>query len=251
MPSYVDLVRPLRLPADLVGVANGRLPAGLLRPCRAGDVAHHFASRAHDAMFAAAYGDGIDLSVTDGYRSYEAQAELFESRYSRWGFGGGCKTCPGYKRMCKKHAGLATAACPGTSNHGWGLAFDQYAVTQADRLSWLENHAWEFGFGWELVPEEPWHVRYCTAEAIPAAVLEYEKQQQQPAPEPLMFGKDDPMVIVDLSNRTRRVLVEGGWCFAVNGGAITLDPSTPVAYVSTERLDKIIGVHTFVGTYHG
>ena len=28
----------------------------------------------------------------------------------------------------------------------------------------------DFGFSWEVVPEEPWHIRYVAGDAVPAAV---------------------------------------------------------------------------------
>jgi len=31
----------------------------------------------------------------------------------------------------------------------------------------------DFGFSWEVVPEEPWHLRYVCGDDVPAAVLEF------------------------------------------------------------------------------
>jgi hypothetical protein len=32
------------------------------------------------------------------------------------------------------------------------------------------KNALDFGFSWEVVPEEPWHLRYTAGDNVPAAV---------------------------------------------------------------------------------
>lgn len=82
---------------------NGRLPESSLRRLTAPGTTHHRAAPAAaagmSALVIAAARQGIRIGVTDSYRSYDQQVEL--------------------KR---RKPGLA--ARPGTSNHGWGLAFD-------------------------------------------------------------------------------------------------------------------------------
>lgn len=189
-------VAPVVMPADLAGQSNGKLPDSLLVTVEGGGRLHHLCARAWNALVADAWASvGLPLTYTYGgtYRSYAQQETLFRSRYDPAGTGGGCKTWDGV-RWCKKSSKLATAAVPGTSNHGWGLAIDSAwdkdlsdglgpddaaGITSHPGWSWLLANAERFGFSWEL-QSEPWHLRYVTGDAVPAAVLAYE----QPAPPP-------------------------------------------------------------------
>ncbi len=87
---------------------------------------------------------GVDIGLTDSYRSYTAQV-----------------TCAATKG--------ALCATPGTSNHGWGTAVDlagplsRFGTAEHD---WLLEHA--RAYGWDLPPwarptgakPEPWHWEY-------------------------------------------------------------------------------------------
>lgn len=186
------------MPADLAGKANGQLPGSLLTVVHGGGKLHHLAARAWTALVAAAWSEvGLPLTFTFGgtYRSYASQEALFRSRYDPAGTGGGCKTWNGV-RWCKKSPNLATAAVPGTSNHGWGLAIDTAwdrdltdgvgpddatGITSHPGWSWLLANAARFGFSWEL-QSEPWHLRYVTGDQIPAAVLAFENPNPPPPP---------------------------------------------------------------------
>ena len=72
------------------------------------------------------------------------------------------------------------------------------------RLSWLEAYALAFGWSWELVPEEPWHLHYYTGDAIPQAVLDYEQEQG-------MTSLDDTVRMSDGITRTYHKLIEDLW----------------------------------------
>jgi hypothetical protein len=144
------------------------------------------AARAWRALCAAAAAAGHVLKATsygDSYRWYDLQYEIFHKRYSTSPVDGyiATRTCGGV--LYYQRPGTAMAACPGTSNHGWGLAvdtgeeIDHDAGTEsldAETLAWLVVNARRFGFWWE-VQSEPWHIRYCTGDAIPAAVLAFEQ----------------------------------------------------------------------------
>ena len=77
----------------------------------------------------------------------------------------------------------ATAAVPGTSNHGWGLALDlavfisatappgYLAATRA--WPWVLANAAKYGLSWEA-QSETWHVRYYAGDSIPQAVIDFE-----------------------------------------------------------------------------
>jgi hypothetical protein len=124
------------VPAELQQYGNGRLPADALAPI--GQGAHRLwapAASAWQSAVAAARADGVDLKVTDSYRSFDQQVELAARKglYSEGGY----------------------AATPGTSNHGWGLAVD-VDVTDPATLTWMRANGHRFGFV-EAVPREPWH----------------------------------------------------------------------------------------------
>lgn len=180
-----NLIRP----SDLHGQENGKLDAALLMPVGGGQL-HHLAARAFGALYVnAIHFTGMHLTATYGgwYRSYDEQVALFKRRYAVGGTGGGCKTWNG-ERWCKKSSNLATAATPGKSNHGWGLAVDTaYDSDLSDGVGsddatyikghagwpWLLENAHLFGFSWEL-QSEPWHIRYVAGDDLPAKVLEWE-----------------------------------------------------------------------------
>jgi len=189
-------VEPVVKPADLEGVENGHLGNTLLVPVSGGGRLHHLAARAWVALVMnAAHHADMHMTYTYGgtYRSYAQQETLFRSRYAVGGTGGGCKNWDSdgngtVERWCKTNAKFATAATPGTSNHGWGLAIDTaYDSDLADGVGpddaayikshpgfqWLLDNAHRFGFSWEL-QSEPWHIRYVTGDAIPQAVIDWE-----------------------------------------------------------------------------
>lgn len=127
------------VPAVLEQYGNGRIPTGLLTPIRqAGHQLFAPAAAAWDQLVDAARAEGIEMRITDSYRSYEQQVDLAE------------------RKGLYKNGGLA--AVPGTSNHGWGLAVDAN-VNDPRALEWMRANAPRFGFV-EAVPREPWHWEY-------------------------------------------------------------------------------------------
>ena len=121
-------------PPDLAPYGNGRIPAAALEPV--GQGGHRLAgpaARAWKACVEAARADGIDLTITDSYRSFDQQVDLVQRKglYSNGGFG----------------------ATPGASNHGWGLAVDAKFRPRNPQLDAQQRVA--FGFV-EAVPREPW-----------------------------------------------------------------------------------------------
>ena len=86
-------------------------------------------------LVAAASTDGVDLKITDSYRSLAQQVDLVR------------------RKGLYTNGGLA--ATPGTSNHGWGLAVDA-DVTNRTTADWLAVNGPRFGWV-ESVPREPWH----------------------------------------------------------------------------------------------
>ena len=173
-------------PAVVAGHRNGELPASILisTPGINGGPTVRLvltAARCWRAMAGTALGDGMVLQATsigDSYRWLALQVSTFTSRYQVEPTGNGYKLWDsdgnGTRERWYKMDGVASAAVPGTSHHGWGITVD-VANAAGARLRWLELNAPRFGWAWELVPEEPWHLNNFTGDAIPAAVLAYEQ----------------------------------------------------------------------------
>ena len=237
-------IAPVTLPADLVGQPNGRIPGELLVDVGPSGLLHHTAARAWRALVADAADNGLPLTYTYGgtYRTLAAQTVLFESRYSPTGTGGGCKFYNG-RQWCKKSANLATAAVPGTSNHGLGLAIDSAAgdgpnvatsIASHPKWSWFRANAERYGFSWEL-QSEPWHIRYVSGDVIPQAVLDYETPSPVPPTSPL---KDVDMIALDATFTEPDTVCTWDGLFLAwveNGHADQVLRSIPVARQTVDR----------------
>jgi hypothetical protein len=53
------------------------------------------------------------------------------------------------------------------------LAVDIHSASEPKRLNWMIANVKKFGFSWEVVPSEPWHIRYVNGDTPPAAVAEW------------------------------------------------------------------------------
>jgi cell wall-associated NlpC family hydrolase len=129
------------------GYPNGLIPPSAMCPLGAGShVLRCDAAAAYRAMssaFASAFGGPI--CITDSYRTYASQVDLYGRK-------------------------PALAAVPGTSNHGWGLAVDLCGGIErfgTPQYQWMKANSGRFGF---LHPdwaepgngrEEPWHWEYA------------------------------------------------------------------------------------------
>lgn len=125
----------LEPPAELAAYGNGKIPPTALAEIGEGGhrmwapAAAQFKQLRQDAAAA-----GVNIGVTDSYRSYDQQVDLAKRKglYSQGGL----------------------AATPGTSNHGWGRSLDLDLDAKAQ--SWMRANAERYGFV-EDVPREPWH----------------------------------------------------------------------------------------------
>ena len=179
-----DIIVPVKQPRDLKGVTPGKLPESLLRPAVGGGKLHWLTAAAWAAMVEAAKVDKIELkpvSSGDTYRTYESQLSAFLQRYTKTANGNSTRTFEGVK-WYKKDPKLASLAAPGTSQHNTGLAVDVHTAGEPKRLAWLVANVRKFGFSWEVVPEEPWHLRYTEGDTPPAAVAEYMSRNGISAP---------------------------------------------------------------------
>ena len=132
----------LTLPKSLTGLTNGQLPDAVLEPIGQGNHRlEHRAALAFRRMADAAAQEGVQLKVSDSYRSLADQTRTAGD--------------VGLYR----DGGLA--AVPGTSTHGWGLSVD--LETDPKVTQWLRANASRFGFA-EDVAREPWHYTYRPAD---------------------------------------------------------------------------------------
>lgn len=112
----------------------------------------------------AASAAGFTLTMTGSYRTFDGQKSLFEQRYTKTNTGRKAKVWNGTTFWLKP--GMAMAAVPGTSNHGWGCAVDTALGGYGNAaqsvcepfLSWAIANARQHGWSWE-VQSEPWHLR--------------------------------------------------------------------------------------------
>jgi LAS superfamily LD-carboxypeptidase LdcB len=165
---------PVTLCSCLKNAKPGELPAKLLRKIEGKGQLHHCAADAYEAMDAAANAEGIDLSPTspaDTYRTLAVQEYGFFQRYTTNVIAGQKpRIYQGKAWYLKK--GMAMLAVPGTSKHNLGIAID-IANANGPRLEWLKKNAVSFGFSWEVIPSEPWHLRYVTGDKKPQRVLDW------------------------------------------------------------------------------
>ena len=170
-----DIIVPVKLPISLKNVEPGKLHPSLLRKIPQGGQLHYLAADAWNAMVDAAKADGIELKPTssgDTYRSYDAQKAGFLQRYQLEPITNqSTKTFEGKTWYLKK--GMAMLATPGKSQHNLGLAVDIHSAGENKRLDWLIKNVLKFGFSWEVVPSEPWHIRYTEGDQVPQAVKEW------------------------------------------------------------------------------
>jgi len=170
-----DYIVPIVMPKDLKGVTPGKLPESLLRSIPGGGKLHWLAADAWNAMVAKAKADGLELKPTssgDLYRTYENQLASFKQRYVLEPVvGTSTKSFEGKTWYLKK--GMAMLATPGKSNHNLGIAVDVSSAGETKRLNWLIANVKDFGFSWEVVPSEPWHLRLVTGDNPTPAVIAF------------------------------------------------------------------------------
>lgn len=178
-------VRPILVPSVLSGKSNGRLPSDILitipgKP-RGQDLRLVTpAARSVKALVAAADAAHVTLRAVSSYRPYEIQVAIFTDRYTTTYLPGRPSKVWQGRRYWQK-LGTATAAVPGFSNHGWGLAIDWEVNGRI--TDWLVANEQRYGFSHEI-QTEPWHIRYFSGDFIMPAVREYEAGQKPKPPKP-------------------------------------------------------------------
>lgn len=127
--------------AERVPYRNGRIPANALTDVGGGHRMYGEAARAYVSMRNAARRDGVNLRLTDSYRSYAAQVDVARRK--------------GIYGVRQPNGRLGLAARPGTSNHGLGRAIDVNLEASPGASAWLRANAGRYGF--HTIPREPWH----------------------------------------------------------------------------------------------
>lgn len=205
-------IKSVVFPSTLAGKQNGKLPSDILETIGVpGALMERTAARAFRAMLAEMRRGGFDPRQVGHYRTFQQQLTLFLSRYQEasqatynatpsahrkiWNDANknGYNSIYWIKKQRADGTWPATAATPGASNHGWGLALDlaeEYDTDSAPDsirsqwVNWLVSNAWKYGISAEL-QSEPWHWRYVSGDVIPQAVLDFEKSGgSAPAPQP-------------------------------------------------------------------
>lgn len=168
------------------------------------------AARAFEACFALAIRMlGLRIKDVGDFRTFQEQLDLFvdrgpntpgryipvsRSQYDNtpsahrkiWSQAGdyGYNSIYWIKNYAKFGYWPATAAAPGTSNHGVGLALDVAQEYDADTapdpitevfVGWLCNYGPSFGIYASLASEK-WHWQYVRGDNLPQAVLNYENE---------------------------------------------------------------------------
>lgn len=145
---------------------------------------------------------GRPLVVTDGYRSYESQVAIFAARNTTTYLPGRPVSIWNGRKWYRK-PGTASAAVPGTSNHGWGQALDlgsgvNSSLTSPEYL-WMRANAPRFGWthpAWarRSASLEPWHWEGVTVAAYVGNVI-----GTLPAPlAPTPPTPDVPLEVIDM-----------------------------------------------------
>lgn len=94
----------------------------------------NFTKAAKEAGYTIDYGTGVKA-----WRSYDEQKYFWD-----------CSQC----KCCNNGN---TAAYPGSSNHGWGIASDLVYHGSQKAVEWAHAHAEEYGLEFS-VPDENWHI---------------------------------------------------------------------------------------------
>ena len=120
---------------------NGRIPANALTDVGGGHKMFGAAARSYTQMRDAARRDGVNIRLTDSYRSYPAQVDVARRK--------------GIYGVRQPNGRLGLAARPGTSNPGLGRAVDVNLGTSPGASDWLRRNGARYGF--HTIPREPWH----------------------------------------------------------------------------------------------
>jgi LAS superfamily LD-carboxypeptidase LdcB len=174
-------VTPFKPCTHLKGKKPSEVTPAMLRKSIGGGSLELCVADAWEALVAAAKADGVILTPTssgDMFRSIAQQKRGFLQRYQQEPIvGASTRTYNGKKWFLKpKNAPLAAPNddAKTCSKHMLGVAVD-VASSNGKRLEWMFNNIAKFGWSWEVVPDEPWHIRYVAGDDTPQAVLAWKE----------------------------------------------------------------------------
>jgi putative chitinase len=138
------------------GYRNGRINTNNLVDVGGGFYLIADAAAKWKELVAAANADGVNISISEGYRSLDKQIQFIKNN----GLYG--NEAPADSSLSK-----GKAAQPGKSNHGWAIAFDLNVGGKSFESNatyrWLRKNAARFQFKDTVrggSPDEPWHWEY-------------------------------------------------------------------------------------------
>ena len=221
-PVNVDTNRATVIPTDnglsggyALNGTNGKLDTNdksKLVPIEghSGAMAHPIVAAKFKELEAAAKRDGINLAITDSYRTYDEQVKLKATKGN-------------------------LAATPGTSKHGVGLAFDltgSNGTSQAQAYEWLRTNApkngwanYTSGYGPDTkgpngTQREPWHWQI--------------NEQDLPKYANLVGPNNNSNAYTGAANPDNRVIADDG----VNNTLATFGNQTPLSTGTSGNCDS-------------
>jgi peptidoglycan hydrolase-like protein with peptidoglycan-binding domain len=209
------------IPAWVKKYGNGTIPQDKMikvAPIGSGYLVPEAAAAWRNLQNAAAV-RGFTLTMTGAYRTFQGQKDLFLQRYTTTNTGRKSKVWNNRTYWLKP--GMAMAAVPGTSNHGWGCAVDAALGGYGNAaksvgepfLSWAVNNARRLGWSWE-VQSEPWHLRlvsFSSADSGHGSDTEDKSGESHTSPEP-------PQPILRVGSRGGQVAVLQNLCLLFKWG---------------------------------
>jgi hypothetical protein len=237
------------IPAWVKEHGNGEIPLDQMikvAPISTGYLVPEAAAAWRNLQNAAA-AQGFTLTMTGSYRTLQGQKDLFGQRYTTENTGRKSKVWNNTTYWLKP--GMAMAAVPGTSNHGWGCAVDAALGGYGNAaqsvgepfLSWAVANARQFGWSWE-VQSEPWHLRLVSFSNADTPVRAATKQgstqpsasQQHQPPLPILKRGSKGGQVAALQNLC--LLFHWGDCGKADG---TFGPRTETA---VKAMQTAVGV---------
>lgn len=145
--------------------ANGRYPENELELIGIGQHKLLKGSPATDfkRMYEAAKQEGVDITVSDSYRTFQSQNSIFD--WDLYVQTGGSRTDTsaraGATRAKKGTNGTVSAAFPGTSNHGNGISLD---ISTEVAQNWVKKNGFKYNWSWYegKSVNENWHFTWTT-----------------------------------------------------------------------------------------
>ena len=193
---------------------------------------------------------GKDLAITQGYRTLAEQTAIFQARYVKQTAGGGkYGDVRFWKGVRYVRAQGASAAVPGTSNHGLGLALDLatsvgFGSFTSAEYKWMATNGPAYGWtGTEgRSVNEPWHWVYNAAidKHKPAAKPAQKTEIQTMAAKLPVIKPGDKGIYV---KRLQGLLLANGYSIGKTGIDGSNGPSTQAGFAAFQKAHPAAGTN--------